>query len=90
MLHSRHCLSALLGLHFVHTMASLEDRISAPEGEKPAEDWATESGQMDGATEFQGGGGGSDLLQSNYDVEVKLIDENSPLFSVKSFDELGL
>ena len=80
-------------------MASLEDRITAPEStapgstvpesEKPAEDWAAESGQLDGATEYQGGGG-TELLQSNYDVEVKLIDENSPLYSVKSFDQLDL
>ena len=76
-------------------MASLEDRITAPEDGKT--DWATETAevtetaetsQMDGATAYQGGGGG--LLDSSYDVEVKLIDKNSPLYSVKSFNDLGL
>ena len=69
-------------------MASLEDRVSAP-AEKL--DWAAEdtmaAAQVDGATPDQGG---SSLITSNYEVEVKLIDANSPLYSVKSFDELGL
>ena len=79
-------------------MASLVDRITAPEDGKT--DWAAETAeatetaetadtsQMDGATAYQGGGGG--LLDSSYDVEVKLIDENSPLYSVKRFEDLGL
>ena len=36
----------------------------------------------------------SNLIKSNHDVQVKLADQqadpNSPLFSVKSFEELGL
>ena len=43
--------------------------------------------QVDGATPDVGGSG---LVVSEYDVEVKLIDEKSPLYSVKSFEELGL
>ena len=50
--------------------------------------WADESAPMDGAVAEQGGS--SEMREPEYDVEVKLIDENSPLYSVKSFDELGL
>lgn len=36
----------------------------------------------------------SNLIKSNHDVQVKLADQqadpNSPLYSVKSFEELGL
>ena len=47
--------------------------------------------QVDGATEpFMG----SQLQESGYEVEVKLVDlqadPNSPLYSVKSFEQLGL
>jgi hypothetical protein len=63
--------------------------------------WADESAQMDGSTQAQGGsdqmdgstqvqGGSDQMVEPEYDVEVKLIDENSPLYSVKSFAELGL
>lgn len=45
----------------------------------------------DGATESLGG---SNLQEPEYDVEVKLsdlqADPNNPLFSVKSFEDLGL
>lgn len=48
-------------------------------------------GQVDGATEPLGG---SSLHDAQYDVEVKLSDiqgdVNSPLFSLTSFDELGM
>ncbi len=50
-----------------------------------------EDAQTDGGTTVQGGGS---LHEPDYSVEVKLsdiqADPNNPLFSVKSFDELGL
>ncbi|MCJ1385450.1 RNA helicase required for poly(A+) mRNA export [Xylographa soralifera] len=71
-------------------MASLEDRVTSPT-EVPATetkvDWAEDNGQLDGATEFNAG---SAMAEPEYDVEVKLIDQNSPLYSIKSFEELGL
>ncbi|MCJ1438671.1 RNA helicase required for poly(A+) mRNA export [Xylographa pallens] len=71
-------------------MASLEDRVTLP-AEVPASetkvDWAEENSQLDGATEFNAG---SAMTEPEYDVEVKLIDQNSPLYSIKSFEELGL
>ena len=48
-------------------------------------------GQVDGATEPLGG---SQLHDAQYDVEVKLSDiqgdVNSPLFSISSFEDLGM
>ena len=47
--------------------------------------------QTDGSSAFMGG---SDLHEPDYTVEVKLSDlqddPNNPLYSVKSFDDLGL
>ena len=65
-------------------MASLESRVTAPV------DWAEENAntQLDGASQNQRGSEG--VLEPEFDVEVKLVDENSPLFSIKNFDELGL
>jgi len=65
-------------------MASLESRVTEPV------DWAEENGnsQLDGATQNQRGSEG--VLEPEFDVEVKLVDENSPLFSIKTFEELGL
>ncbi|KAL1991290.1 hypothetical protein VTN49DRAFT_5282 [Thermomyces lanuginosus] len=69
---------------------SLEDRISKPTEAKPDEDQAKAS-FTDGASETLNG---SKLQEPEYDVEVKLsdlqADPNNPLYSVKSFDELGL
>ena len=67
-------------------MASLEDRITAPSNDQKV-DWAEDNGQLDGATHEQQG---SMMTEPEFDVEVKLIDPNSPLFSIKSFEELGL
>ena len=67
-------------------MASLDERITAPTEDKPV-DWADDNGQLDGGTAFHGG---SAMAEPEYDVQVKLIDANSPLYSVKSFEELGL
>ena len=67
-------------------MASLADRITAPTEEKKVE-WSEESDQLDGATEMNNG---SMMAEPEFDVEVKLIDETSPLHSIRSFEELGL
>jgi hypothetical protein len=68
---------------------SLADRITKPDatqGSSPASIPNT-----DGASEVLGG---SNLQEPEYDVEVKLsdlqADPNNPLFSVKSFEDLGL
>ena len=71
-------------------MASLEDRVTSAAGVPASEtkvDWAEDNSQLDGATEFNAG---SAMTEPEYDVEVKLIDQNSPLYSIKSFEELGL
>ena len=69
-------------------MASLNERISNPTNDKVV-DWADDK-QLDGASVETGGSGGSGMHEPDYDVEVKLVDETSPLFSIKSFEELGL
>ena len=57
--------------------------------DKPAE--SATNAQMDGATEPFGG---SQLQEPDYTVEVKLsdmqADPDNPLYSVTSFDQLGL
>ncbi|MCJ1479258.1 RNA helicase required for poly(A+) mRNA export [Lambiella insularis] len=80
-------------------MASLEGRVTAPvsadadsdaaaaAAKRSNIDWAGDNEQLDGATEFNAG---STMAEPEYDVEVKLVDQNSPLFSIKSFEELGL
>ncbi|KZF23598.1 putative ATP dependent RNA helicase [Xylona heveae TC161] len=63
----------------------------AKEEEKKADENNVEQSQVDGATE---GRGGSDLQEPEYDVEIKLsdmqADPNNPLYSIKSFEQLGL
>lgn len=48
--------------------------------------------QTDGASEAYGGEAG--VVEPSYDVEIKLADiqanPNDPLYSIKSFEELGL
>ena len=81
-------------------MAGLESRISAPDGAPVS--WADDAmqsdtaakpeetpaiPQLDGGTQGQGGSG---IEEPEFDVEVKLINEDSPLYSLKSFEELGL
>lgn len=85
-------------------MASFADRITAPSSaakpptvsaaandmsiDKAAEGGKDERGdQIDGAGQ---GNEGSAIEEPEFDVEVKLHDINSPLFSIKSFKELGL
>ena len=86
-------------------MASLESRITAPtdssapaaqdstgtaptasDASQPAT-WAEDNGQMDGTSGYPAGGG---IDEPEFDVEVKLIDQTSPLYSVKTFEELGM
>ena len=51
-----------------------------------------EQAQMDGASEPMGGNTG--VIEPSYDVDVKLsdlqADPNDPLYSAKSFEQLGL
>jgi hypothetical protein len=69
----------------------MESRITPAD---KSTDWADDvqneekSEQLDGAAPQQGGNG--EMIEPEYDVEVKLIDQSSPLYSVKSFQELGL
>ena len=85
-------------------MASLESRVTAPsasssgpqdtassapnasEGPKSIP-WAEDNRQMDGPNDYSGGSG---IADPEFDVEVKLIDQTSPLYSVKTFEELGM
>lgn len=70
--------------------ATFSSEVGANEAEP---DTSTEStGQNDGATE--GLGGSTGVIEPEYEVNVKLADAqadvNNPLYSVKSFEELGL
>ncbi len=70
------------------TSSSWADEVASPEVEKPN---SLESAQVDGATVPAGG---SALQEPEYEVEVKLSDiqgdANSPLYSIQSFEQLGL
>lgn len=67
--------------------------MAIAENEKPADDKTSSAvgGQSDGASEALGG---SMLHEPEYAVDVKLsdlqADPNNPLYSVKSFEQLGL
>jgi ATP-dependent RNA helicase DDX19/DBP5 len=71
-------------------MADLASRISKP-ADAPVEE-ASASNHGTSAQAAEGGNGG--LIETTYDVEVKLSDlqndTESPLYSVSSFEELGL
>lgn len=58
---------------------------------KPADESSVPEAQVDGATPDQQG---SQLVEAEYDVELKLSDlqgnVNDPLFSVNSFEQLGM
>jgi ATP-dependent RNA helicase DDX19/DBP5 len=79
------------------TPPSLASRITrADPSDTPATESSTpapaeDADQADGAPEEQGG---SRLEEPEFDVEVKLHDmqedPKNPLFSIKSFEELGL
>ncbi|RMJ24498.1 hypothetical protein PHISP_04627 [Aspergillus sp. HF37] len=78
------------------TGGSLGDRVSKPDDTKPSDTpdqpaHKESIPQSDGSTAPMGG---SDLQEPDYTVEVKLsdlqADPNNPLYSVKSFGDLGL
>lgn len=79
------------------TTKSLADRMTFPtktdEAPKKEENGASDldKSQVDGAVPQIGG---SALREPEFDVEVKLsdmqADPNNPLYSAKSFEELGL
>ena len=72
------------------TTDSWADEVASPVAEKP-ESESLGDAQVDGTVEPLGGSG---LHDAQYEVEVKLSDiqgdVNSPLFSVSSFEELGM
>lgn len=68
---------------------SWADEVASPPAESPKD---VDNAQVDGSTEHQGG---SALLPAGeYEVEVKLSDiqgdTSSPLYSINSFEELGM
>ena len=67
-------------------MASLESRITQA-NETSMED--AEAGQNAQKTTGENNNE-SNLIENEFEVQIKPIDASSPLFSVKSFDELGL
>lgn len=84
------------------TTGSWADEVASPvaavaktppalDTETKAEESSSSMAQTDGAAEDLGG---SHLQEPEYDVEVKLsdiqADPNNPLYSIKSFNELGL
>lgn len=73
-------------------MSSLDSAI-APVESKDA-DWAEDTDQLDGSVNIPPVGADQEAVsmieEPEFDVEVKLVDSNSPLYSVKSFEELGL
>ncbi|KAI9803057.1 MAG: RNA helicase required for poly(A+) mRNA export [Piccolia ochrophora] len=76
------------------TLGSWADEVASPvvatPGAQAEQLPVVEKAQADGAGQDQMG---SDLLEPEYDVEVKLsdiqADPNNPLYSVKSFEQLG-
>lgn len=70
---------------------SWADEVASPSGEKSEEHKSLDAAQSDGATQPMGG---SSLHDTEYDVEVKLSDiqaqEGDPLYSISSFEELGM
>jgi ATP-dependent RNA helicase DDX19/DBP5 len=79
---------------------SWADEVASPVNENPPttisngkepEQPTVDNAQVDGATEPFGG---SDLQEPEFDVEIKLADmqanPNNPLYSVTTFEQLGL
>jgi len=71
---------------------SWADEVASPVGTESKQlEGTLEEAQLDGATEPHAGSG---LHDAQYEVEVKLSDiqgdVNSPLFSVSTFEELGM
>lgn len=78
-------------------MSSTEEPTAAPPAEETApeqtttEDSSVAQAQVDGSGPP---GNGSDMVETEFNVEVKLADmqadPNNPLFSAKTFEELQL
>ena len=70
---------------------SWADEVASPSGEPSDEQKSIASAQADGASVPMHG---SSLHDTEYDVEVKLSDiqaqEGDPLYSISSFEELGM
>ncbi|KAL8733878.1 MAG: hypothetical protein Q9166_001866 [cf. Caloplaca sp. 2 TL-2023] len=66
---------------------------SEPSKPNKSEDSSLAKAQLDGATEYQAGSGNF-LDEPSYDVNIKLsdvqADPNNPLYSLKSFEDLGV
>ncbi|KAF4626627.1 hypothetical protein G7Y89_g11528 [Cudoniella acicularis] len=71
--------------------ASWADEVASPTGPPKTEEASLADAQVDGQVEPLGGSG---LHDATYEVEVKLSDlqgdANSPLYSIQSFEELGI
>ncbi|CZS88171.1 probable RNA helicase DBP5 [Rhynchosporium agropyri] len=76
---------------FTPGKTSWADEVASPVVEQNREESSLEAAQVDGTAENLGGSG---LHDAQYEVEVKLSDIQgdtaSPLFSVKTFEELGI
>lgn len=76
---------------FTPGTSSWADEVASPVVEQKESESSLDDAQGDGTTEDMGGSG---LHDAQYEVEVKLSDlqgdVNSPLFSVKTFEELGM
>ena len=72
--------------------AATNSEPSAVNAKAEKETSALSNAQTDGGSVFQGGSSG--IFDPNYEVNVKLSDlqanPDDPLFSIKSFEELGL
>jgi hypothetical protein len=93
--HLHSVLHAEVDLHF--TMADLASRITKPDAKVDDKAGATDDAKPALKTEDQSTNGGAKedgLVDNQYDVEVKLSDlqndEANPLYSAKTFKELGL
>lgn len=92
----------LTSIASIITMASLASRITSPPGQEPDEPVAAATTPAEVAPAAsdsmappqEDGANSQGLLESSYDVEVKLSDlqsdTNSPLYSVTTFEELGM
>lgn len=75
--------------------SSWADEVASPTGQTPTVAApslnSVPNSQLDGAAEDQGGSG---LHDTDYEVEVKLSDlqnqQDNPLYSVKSFEQLNM
>lgn len=75
-------------------MSDLASRITKPDAAPAAADSEAKPAQTAPAADNPADGAGPGLVESNYDVEVKLSDlqndAQNPLYSVSAFEDLGL